>query len=118
MDYTNFQKYPLQILGVNESYNEELTAIEELVVSEIDYSGNADDLLPLLPYFVFYKFNDKNKSTVTISGELAQVAEFTFQINRQMDVAWNIGAYRLTNLCTEKNQTANETYKSNRTSLW
>ena len=30
MKYTQFLKYPVRISGINESYNDELTAIEEV----------------------------------------------------------------------------------------
>lgn len=118
MDYINFQKYPIQILGINESYNEELTAIEEFVISEIDYSGDANDLLPVLPYFVFYKFNEDKESDTTTKGEMATVAEYSIRSFESQRRAWNIGAKMLKTLCTENSQTANEIYQSQISVLW
>lgn len=110
MDYTNFQKYPLTILGIDESYNEELTAIEEVVIDEIAYSGDADDLVDVLPYFVFYKFCEDKKTIVSTKGEMSQVAEFSVPSQDAQIRAWNIGADQLFNICAEKTQSANSIY--------
>lgn len=113
MNYTNFQKYPIQISNINESDNNEITAIEELVIKEIAYSGNADDIVDLLPYFVFFKFCEGRFSEVSSSeGEQQKVAEFTTPSMYSMIKAWNIGSAKLLTICTDNETTANEKYQS------
>lgn len=111
MDYTNFQTYPITVLGIDESYNDELTAIEQAVIDEIDYSGDADDLEALLPYFVFYKFCEDKETIVSTKGEMAQVAEFSVPSQATMIRAWNVGAVKLNALCIEKSTVANAVYR-------
>jgi len=118
MDYSNFETYPIQIIGINESYNSELKAIEQVVVDEIGYSGEADDLIPILPYFVFFKFCENRASEVTTKGEMLQVAEFSMPSVLSQIRAWNIGAKLLDDLCTENETTASDNYRSQRNILW
>ncbi len=112
LTYDDFLTYPLHIVGIIASYDDELEAIEELVVSEIDYSGDAEDIADVVPYFVFYKFCEDKGSQVTTSGETHQVAEFTLPSLRSQIRAWNIGAKKLLDICTENETTANENYQS------
>ena len=119
MDYTFFEKYPIQILGIDENYNSELTAIEEFVKSDIEYSGEIEDIESVLPYFVFYYFCEKRKSTVAANaGEQSQLAEFTVSSQIQQIDAWNIAIKKLDNICTEKQATSNPIYRSKRSRLW
>lgn len=112
MDYTNFQTYPLNVLGIDESYNEELTAIEQAVIDEIGYTGDVADLELILPYFVFYKFCESKESDVTAqTGEMAKVAEFSVPSSKSMIRAWNFGATKLDNLCVANSQTVNSVYR-------
>ena len=62
MDYNDFLTYPIRILGIDATYNSEIAEIEEFVNNEINYSGDEADLIPVLPYFVFYKFCEKKRS--------------------------------------------------------
>ena len=118
MDYSNFEKYPLQIIGINESYNDELTAIEEVVIDEIGYSGDVNDLENILPYFVFFKFCEDRASSVTAkTGEMSEVAEFSVPSVLSQVRAWNIGAKLLDDLCTENEVTADDNYRSQRNML-
>lgn len=112
VSYLNFQTYPIQIIGINDSYNSEMKAIESVVKSEIDYSGDADDLDAIVPYFVFFKFCQNRSTQVATSGETMQTAEFTFASVQSQVRAWNIGVNMLIALCAEKVQTANENYQS------
>jgi hypothetical protein len=111
MDYTYFQNYPLQILGIDESYNDELIDIEDFIKSDIAYSGDVLDLIPILPYFVFHNFCFARLSdVVAISGERASVAEFTIPSNEKLKSNWNIGVEKLTALCSLKTTTAKDDY--------
>jgi hypothetical protein len=113
MNYTLFTKYPLQIKGVNQSNNEELIAIETHVKSEIDYTGNENDLEFVLPYFVFFKFCEVKRTEVTATnGEQSQVAEFTLPSTDHQVRVWNTAAKKLADLCAEKNAAANKHYLS------
>ena len=114
MDYTTFEKYPINILGIDESYNDELIAIETLVKSEIEYSGEVSDIESVLPYFVFFKFCEDKSSQVTTKGESAQVSEMTVPSILSQVRAWNIGAKMLLDVCAEKSTSANLNYQSQR----
>jgi len=115
MTYADFTTYPINILGINESYNNELTAIEELVLSEIAYTGDVDDILTVIPYFVYFKFCENRASEVTANnGEQMSTAEFTFPSVFSQVRAWNLGAAKLLAICTEKGKTANVNYQSQR----
>ena len=113
MKYTQFLKYPVRISGINESYNDELTAIEDFVKSDIDYSGESSDIEPLLPYFVFFKFCENKRSEVTATnGEQTQIAEMTVpSVDAQIRV-WNIAVEKLTAICEAKTATASKYYLS------
>jgi hypothetical protein len=115
MTYDKFTTYPINILGINESYNNELTAIETLVKTEIAYTGDAADISGVIPYFVFFKFCENRASEVTANnGEQMSTAEFTFPSVLSQVRAWNLGAVKLLSICTEKVETANINYQSQR----
>lgn len=112
MEYTAFENYPLQILGIDESYNSELTVIEDFIKSDIAYSGVEDDIVPILPYFVFHNFCEKRRSQVTaLNGENSHVAEFTLPSTDQQKNVWNIGVEKLNALCLSKTTTAKIDYR-------
>jgi hypothetical protein len=111
--YENFEAYPLQIIGINDTYDDELTAIEAFVIDEIDYSGVAEDLDAVLPYFVFFLFCESRESVVFAeAGESQAVKEFTMPARNSQVRAWNIGAKKLAALCVEKTETASASYQS------
>jgi len=56
LTYTAFQKFPLQIVGIDADYNAKITAIEEFVLADLAYSGTESDITSVLPYFVFWFF--------------------------------------------------------------
>ena len=113
MTYENFTKYPIQILGINESYNDELTAINDFVVSDIEYSGDVADLESVLPYFVFFNFCENARSEVYANtGESATVKEHTVPSDRAQIAAWNFAVKELSKLCTDNQKTVNEKYLS------
>ena len=116
--YENFTDYPIHILGLNESSNKKLQAIETFVKSDLSYSGDAADLSNILPYFVFFAFCDDKTSSVTSDGETMAVSDLTKPSVHSQVRAWNIGAKMLDALCTEKKTTANEKYRSERLLLW
>lgn len=113
MDYTNFEKYPIQILGINESYDQELNDILSFVTDDIGYTGDDSDLEEILPYFVFCKFCEKKKSEANVQvGESYQVKEFSENSNLQQIRNWNFAAKKLDELCTANDTEANEVYRS------
>ena len=112
MEYTAFEIYPLQILGIDESHNSEIAAIEDFIVSDIAYTGDANDLIPILPYFVFHNFCESRRSKVTaLNGESAQVAEFTIPSYNEQKKVWNIGVEKLNALCLLKTTTSKIDYR-------
>lgn len=113
MDYTNFLNYPLQILGIDESYDSELNAIESLVIFDIEYSGEVMDLEEILPYFVFFHFCENRKSEVSaMTGEQSKVAEFTVPAVVTAVNVWNVGVKKLNTLLLANEQTVNVLYTS------
>lgn len=120
MDYSNFESYPIQIVGITSDYDDFIQEIADFILADMGYSGNASDLDSVLPYFVFYNFCQEQQSTVVAkTGESSQVKEFSnISLTKQIN-AWNIGVAKLTALCAEKSTTVgNEVvYLSNRTLL-
>lgn len=113
MDYTNFQTYPLEIYSINESYNEELEAIKAVVIDEMNYSGDVEDLVYILPFFVFLKFCESKESVVSASnGENLQVSDLTVPSRAIQRNAWNIGVKKLKALILSNNETADIEYLS------
>ena len=110
--YENFASYPIQILGLNESFNKKLQAIEIFVKTEIAYSGDVADLVPILPYFVFFKFCEDKQSSTTGDGEQKSVSDLTEPSQNAQVRAWNIGVKKLIDLCNLKSKTANCVYLS------
>lgn len=99
MNYTTFQSYPLQIVGITSDYNAKITAIENFVIADLAYSGTAGDVTEILPYFVFWFFCQDAQMTVFVeTGENSQVKEFsTPEILKQVQM-WNIGVEKLRTL--------------------
>lgn len=116
--YENFTAYPIQILGLNESSNKKLQAIETFVKFDLNYSGDAVDLTNILPYFVFFAFCDDKTSSVTQDGETVAVSDLTKPSVHSQVRAWSIGAKMLDDICKEKETTCNENYRSQRMLLW
>ena len=111
MKYTEFETYPLTILGIDESYDAELTAIENFVKADIAYTGDMLDLVPILPYFVFHAFCESRRSEVSATnGEHTKVSEFTVPSYDSQKNAWNIGVKKLVALCILKGKTVNCDY--------
>ena len=117
MKYTEFETYPLTILGIDESYDAELTAIENFVKTDIAYTGDMLDIVPILPYFVFYSFCESKESDITVKGESITSTLLTVPSMIKQIKVWNIGAEMLRLKCIEKGQTANEKYQSQRSGL-
>jgi hypothetical protein len=99
MNYTTFQAYPLQIVGITSDYNAKITAIENFIIADLAYSGTAGDVTEILPYFVFWFFCQDAQTTVfTETGENSQVKEFsTPEILKQVQM-WNLGVEKLRTL--------------------
>jgi hypothetical protein len=115
MGYEQFNTYPIQILGINESYNDELNAIENEIINEMGYSGNVADLSSVLPYFVFFKFCDYHSSQVSANnGESYQTQEYTTPSMVAQVRVWNMGVKMLASICETNGATVNEIYTSER----
>jgi hypothetical protein len=113
MNYTNFFSSPIVILGINESYDVELLEIANLLRSDIAYTGAAEDLDILLPYFVFVRFSESRQSSMSANtGENYQLAEFTQKSTEQQRSVWNRAVGMLKKLCDTNLETANVLYLS------
>lgn len=108
----NFKKYPIEILGIDATYNEELTAIETFVKSEIEYTGEDSDIESVLPYFIFFKYFENKHSETTVKGETAVIAEHTVPAYDIQIRAWNIGVSLLRFICSDRGTTASKKYLS------
>jgi hypothetical protein len=99
LTYLSFQSFPLQIVGISSDYNAKITAIENFVISDLAYSGDAEDLTAVLPYFVFWFFCQDAQTTVfSETGENSQVKEFSNPETYKQERAWNIGVEKLRTL--------------------
>ena len=110
LTHADFMSFPLQIAGINDSqivtvndeettvylYDEKIGQIEDFVVEDLAYSGEASDVSDILPYFVFWYFCQDCQTTVFAeTGENSQVKEFsTPEILKQV-WAWNMGVKKL-----------------------
>lgn len=110
LTHAEFMSFPLQIAGIDDSqivmvdneettvylYDEKIGQIEDFVVEDLAYSGEASDVSDILPYFVFWYFCQDCQTTVFAeTGENSQVKEFsTPEISKQIQ-AWNIGVKKM-----------------------
>lgn len=115
LTHTSFLSFPLQVVGITSDYNAKIQAIENFIISDMAYSGDASDLTAILPYFVFWYFCQDAATTVTPeSGENSQVKEFsTPEIVKQVK-NWNTGAEKLRALVLASGETINENDLSKR----
>jgi hypothetical protein len=118
LTYSSFQTFPLQIVGITSDYNAKIQAIENFVIADLAYSGEASDISAILPYFVFWFFCQDTQTTVFVeTGENSQVKEFsTPEIFKQVQ-AWNIGVDKLRTVLEATGKTINEKYLSKRSLL-
>jgi hypothetical protein len=113
MDYTSFLNYPIQVIGIDESYNSELKHIEDLVIFDLEYTGDVADLDEILPYFVYFHFCENRRSEVSaMTGEQSKVSEFTVPSVANSISVWNIGVKKLNALILANSETVNELYTS------
>ena len=113
LTYTAFEKFPLQIVGIDADRNTKIAAIEEFVVADLAYSGTASDITSVLPYFIFWFFCQDRATTVSVeTGENLQLKEFTEPAIEKQINAWNLGVEKLAAICTEKSTTVKSKYLS------
>lgn len=111
LNYTAFQQFPLQIIGISSDYNAKITAIENFVVADLSYTGDAGDIEAILPYFVFWFFCQDEKSSVVVEvGENSQIKEFSFpEITKQV-MAWDLAVEMLLVVCENNGTSAKAKY--------
>ena len=113
LTYTAFEKFPLQIVGIDADRNAKISAIEEFVVADMAYSGTASDITSVLPYFIFWFFCQEKSTTVSAeTGENLQLKEFTEPAIEKQINAWNLGVEKLAAICAEKSTTVKSKYLS------
>ena len=96
LTYSSFQTFPLQIVGITSDYNAKIQAIENFVIADLAYSGEASDISAILPYFVFWFFCNDTTTTVFVeTGENSQTKEFSTPETIKQVTAWNIGVEKL-----------------------
>ena len=103
LTYLNFQNYPIQIAGLDDTDNEEIQAIESFVLSDIAYSGEEEDLSEIVPFFVFYRFcEDRDVAVMAQTGESKTSKDLAVTSVEKQRKAWNIGVSKLNALCELK----------------
>ena len=96
LTYQSFQTYPLQIEGIDSSFDSLISEIEAFVISDLAYSGDADDLTAILPYFVFWFFcQNCTSSANAMTGENSQVKELSEPVMFKQVNNWNTGVNML-----------------------
>lgn len=110
LTHIDFMAYPLQIAGIDDSqivtvndeettvylYDEKIGQIEDFVVEDLAYGGEASDVSDILPYFVFWYFCQDCQTTVFAeTGENSQVKEFSTPETFKQIQVWNMGVRRL-----------------------
>lgn len=116
--HADFEKYPLQIAGIGKSegtgeskvyiYDKLLSEIKDFVVLNMSYTGtvNIDNVLP---YFVFYFFNQEYLTTVTANnGENIKIDKVSQPAIYKQIWAWNTGVDLLRGLFGITDQLINE----------
>jgi hypothetical protein len=99
LTYSNFNSFPLQIVGINSDYNSKITAIENFVKSDMAITG-ATVSDAVLAYFVFWFFCQESASSVWAeTGENSQVTEFSEPSMLKQIQAWNLGVDQLRVIC-------------------
>jgi len=113
LNYTSFQSFPLQIVGINSDYNAKITAIETFIKSDMAAVGVVvTDAI--LSYFVFWFFCQDDTSTVVVeAGENTQVKEFSEPAMTKQIQAWNIGVEKLRTLCGITQEAIDDIVNSN-----
>lgn len=109
LTHDDFMIYPLQIVGIDSSipgegegdediyiYDEKIQEIENFVVEDMSYSGEASDVSAILPYFVYWFFlQNETSMSVVNAGENYQVKEFTEPSILKQVKNWNTGVDKL-----------------------
>lgn len=103
---SNFKNYPVQILGIDGTYDAELAAMEVVAKRLLSYSGDILDVANVIVYLVYLLFwNDKN-SVTTVTGESRAVKEFTEMSSFQKDMVLSLARKEMRGICDEKGTTA------------
>jgi len=96
LTYTTFQTYPLEIAGITSEYNAKITAIENFVIEDLAYSGDAADVSAILKYFVFWFFCQSQVTTITAkTGETIQIQKTSIPALDMQIQNWNTGVDKL-----------------------
>ena len=115
MTYENFTVYPLEIQGINEASNEKITAIENYVIEQLNYSGSTDDLSEILPYLVYFHFiEDLYSNSAVKTGETTTIRDESTPNTLKVIRAWNIAAEKLSALIADNGETCTTNYLSPR----
>ena len=75
--YSDFDTYPILIIGLTEENNTELAAMEVVATEMLDYSGDVVDVADIIKYLVFIlfwqepTFNDDRKYRRNFTSERA-----------------------------------------------
>lgn len=112
--FDTFQKYPIIILGVKETDNQQLTDMEEQVINKIAYTGEQVDIQDVINFFVYCEFvKFRSSSTSVQNGERFYTVENTTETKRNWLYVWNLACDNLQRIATDAGETFNCEYASN-----
>jgi len=107
--YSDFNTYPILIIGLTEENNTELAAMEVVATEMLDYSGDVVDVADIIKYLVFILFWQNRRSTMTEStGETLQVKEHSDFSSVKKNTVIYLAEKKLKEICAEKGTTANQ----------
>lgn len=94
--YQSFLTYPLEITGITSEHNPRIAAIEEFILSDMEYSGEDSELTAILPYFIFWFFlQDKVTDATTQGGENLPILKDSQPDVLKQIANWNTGVKKL-----------------------
>ena len=107
--YSDFNTYPILIVGLTEDNNTELAAMEVVATEMLDYSGDVVDVADIIKYLVFILFWQNRRSMMTENaGETLQVKEYSDFSSVKKNTVIYLAEKKLKKICAEKGETANQ----------
>ena len=105
--YSDFNLYPIEIIGLTADYNGELQAMEDIATELLSYSGDAEEVAVVVKYLVYILFWSARRSMVeNNTGETKAVQEFSEPSSVQKNTVLYLAEKKLLSICQENNTTA------------
>jgi hypothetical protein len=105
--YSDFTTYPTKILGIDETSDTDLQAMELVAIDMLDYSGAVADITEVIKLLVFVLFCSGNKSFVSVdNGENRDVDSVREPMTAQKNTAMFLAEKKLKAICSANGTTA------------